>query len=152
MIFFFGFFLCVHSLQRLLAIGVSDWGGVSPVTPDHVNPEAPWPQIGQLRAVTEESGHRLAPRLAVYIYIYIYIYVYVNVYVYVYMYTHIYIYMCIRILRNYELDRRIWLSQCASIGGVYVYICLRVYINMCVYVYVYVYMDTYMYMYMYVYI
>ena len=49
----------------LLAAGVSDWGGVSPVTADHVNPERPWPGLDRLRAVTEESGHTLAPRLTV---------------------------------------------------------------------------------------
>ena len=36
-----------------LGAGLSDWGGVSPVTPDHVNPEAPWPKLDELRAVTE---------------------------------------------------------------------------------------------------
>jgi FO synthase len=49
-----------------LAAGLSDWGGVSPVTPDHVNPEAPWPQLDELRAVTEEHGYLLLERLAVY--------------------------------------------------------------------------------------
>ncbi|HEX3326507.1 MAG TPA: 5-amino-6-(D-ribitylamino)uracil--L-tyrosine 4-hydroxyphenyl transferase CofH [Actinomycetota bacterium] len=49
-----------------LGAGLSDWGGVSPVTPDHVNPEAPWPQLDELRAVTEEHGFLLFERLAVY--------------------------------------------------------------------------------------
>jgi FO synthase len=49
-----------------LEAGLSDWGGVSPVTPDHVNPEAPWPELEQLRAVTEERGFLLLERLAVY--------------------------------------------------------------------------------------
>jgi FO synthase len=49
-----------------LGAGLSDWGGVSPVTPDHVNPEAPWPQLEELRAVTEERGFLLLERLAVY--------------------------------------------------------------------------------------
>jgi FO synthase len=49
----------------LLAAGIDDWGGVSPVTADHVNPERAWPALDRLRAVTEECGHVLAPRLAV---------------------------------------------------------------------------------------
>jgi FO synthase len=51
---------------RLLGTGIDDWGGVSPVTPDHVNPERPWPALDRLRAVTEERGFELAPRLTVY--------------------------------------------------------------------------------------
>jgi FO synthase len=51
---------------RLLDAGIDDWGGVSPVTIDHVNPEAPWPEIERLRAETEARGFTLAPRLAVY--------------------------------------------------------------------------------------
>ncbi|MGH1562009.1 bifunctional FO biosynthesis protein CofGH [Mumia sp. DW29H23] len=51
------------SIAPLLAAGVDDWGGVSPVTPDHVNPERPWPQIDDLAAWTAESGLRLAERL-----------------------------------------------------------------------------------------
>jgi FO synthase len=51
---------------RLLDAGINDWGGVSPVTPDHVNPEAPWPALDDLRTVTEERGFRLLERLAVY--------------------------------------------------------------------------------------
>jgi 7,8-didemethyl-8-hydroxy-5-deazariboflavin synthase CofH subunit/7,8-didemethyl-8-hydroxy-5-deazariboflavin synthase CofG subunit len=50
----------------LLDAGIDDWGGVSPVTPDHVNPERPWPAIARLQEVTEERGHTLAPRLTVY--------------------------------------------------------------------------------------
>ncbi|MGH3928895.1 MAG: 7,8-didemethyl-8-hydroxy-5-deazariboflavin synthase CofG, partial [Pseudonocardiaceae bacterium] len=49
-----------------LAAGIDDWGGVSPVTADHVNPERPWPALDDLRAATEAAGHTLAPRLAVY--------------------------------------------------------------------------------------
>ena len=49
-----------------LEVGLNDWGGVSPVTPDHVNPEAPWPKIDELREVTEGRGLSLAERLAVY--------------------------------------------------------------------------------------
>ena len=53
-------------LVDLLAAGIDDWGGVSPVTPDHVNPERPWPAIDALRLATEQVGKTLAPRLAVY--------------------------------------------------------------------------------------
>ncbi|MDQ3785291.1 MAG: bifunctional FO biosynthesis protein CofGH [Actinomycetota bacterium] len=49
-----------------LEAGLSDWGGVSPVTPDHVNPEAPWPELDALRRVTEERGFQLVQRLPVY--------------------------------------------------------------------------------------
>ena len=52
-------------LGRLIDAGIDDWGGVSPVTADHVNPERPWPELDRLRAVTEAAGHVLAPRLAV---------------------------------------------------------------------------------------
>jgi FO synthase len=50
----------------LLAAGLDDWGGVSPVTADHVNPERPWPDLDRLRDVTETAGHVLAPRLTIY--------------------------------------------------------------------------------------
>jgi FO synthase len=49
----------------LLDAGVADWGGVSPVTIDHVNPERPWPGLDRLREVTESRGYTLAPRLTV---------------------------------------------------------------------------------------
>lgn len=51
---------------KLVGAGINDWGGVSPVTPDHVNPEAPWPALERLAAVTEAAGKRLVERLAVY--------------------------------------------------------------------------------------
>ncbi|HEX3621050.1 MAG TPA: 5-amino-6-(D-ribitylamino)uracil--L-tyrosine 4-hydroxyphenyl transferase CofH [Acidimicrobiales bacterium] len=51
---------------RLLAAGIDDWGGVSPVTADHVNPERPWPALDRLATVTEAAGFELAPRLTVY--------------------------------------------------------------------------------------
>ncbi|MFN8205136.1 MAG: 5-amino-6-(D-ribitylamino)uracil--L-tyrosine 4-hydroxyphenyl transferase CofH [Solirubrobacteraceae bacterium] len=51
---------------RLLDAGINDWGGVSPVTPDHVNPEAAWPALEALSAVTEAHGHQLAARLPLY--------------------------------------------------------------------------------------
>ena len=50
----------------LLDAGIDDWGGVSPVTPDHVNPEREWPALDRLRAVTEARGRTLAARLTVY--------------------------------------------------------------------------------------
>jgi FO synthase len=53
-------------LGPLVAAGIDDWGGVSPVTPDHVNPERPWPDLDRLRAATEAAGKVLAPRLTVY--------------------------------------------------------------------------------------
>lgn len=49
-----------------LDAGINDWGGVSPLTIDWVNPEAPWPHLGDLQARTEAGGFRLAPRLPVY--------------------------------------------------------------------------------------
>jgi 7,8-didemethyl-8-hydroxy-5-deazariboflavin synthase CofH subunit/7,8-didemethyl-8-hydroxy-5-deazariboflavin synthase CofG subunit len=53
-------------LAPLLAAGIDDWGGVSPLTIDHVNPERPWPALDRLRAATEAAGFALAPRLTVY--------------------------------------------------------------------------------------
>ncbi|HYU39125.1 MAG TPA: 5-amino-6-(D-ribitylamino)uracil--L-tyrosine 4-hydroxyphenyl transferase CofH [Acidimicrobiia bacterium] len=53
-------------LGVLVAAGIDDWGGVSPVTIDHVNPERPWPALERLRAATEAAGKVLAPRLTVY--------------------------------------------------------------------------------------
>jgi len=50
----------------LLRAGIDDWGGVSPVTPDHVNPERPWPGLDALRQVTGAAGFTLAPRLTIY--------------------------------------------------------------------------------------
>ena len=52
-------------LRELLAAGVDDWGGVSPVTIDHVNPERPWPELETLTELTQRAGFRLAPRLTV---------------------------------------------------------------------------------------
>jgi FO synthase len=51
---------------RLIAAGLNDWGGISPVTPDHVNPEAPWPAIDALAQATAAEGKILVPRLALY--------------------------------------------------------------------------------------
>ncbi|MFG3709100.1 bifunctional FO biosynthesis protein CofGH [Micromonospora sp. NPDC047670] len=50
----------------LLRAGIDDWGGVSPLTPDHVNPERPWPQIDELARHTEKSGFTLRERLTIY--------------------------------------------------------------------------------------
>jgi FO synthase len=51
---------------RLLDAGIDDWGGVSPLTPDHVNPERPWPSIEALAATTSARGKRLHERLTIY--------------------------------------------------------------------------------------
>ena len=51
---------------KLVAAGLNDWGGVSPVTPDHVNPEMPWPALAKLRENTHAAGKVLVERLAVY--------------------------------------------------------------------------------------
>jgi FO synthase len=58
--------LSYDDFPRLLDAGIDDWGGVSPVTIDHVNPEAPWPELQHLRTATEGRGLELAPRLPVY--------------------------------------------------------------------------------------
>jgi FO synthase len=50
----------------ILSAGIDDWGGVSPLTPDHVNPERPWPQIDDLAARTAAEGFELAERLTIY--------------------------------------------------------------------------------------
>ncbi|HEY7324251.1 MAG TPA: bifunctional FO biosynthesis protein CofGH, partial [Streptosporangiaceae bacterium] len=52
--------------QLILSAGIDDWGGVSPLTPDHVNPERPWPQIDDLAAQTAAGGFELAERLTIY--------------------------------------------------------------------------------------
>jgi FO synthase len=53
-------------LAELLGAGINDWGGVSPVTPDHVNPESPWPELDRLAAETAAAGHVLVERLTIY--------------------------------------------------------------------------------------
>jgi len=50
----------------LLDAGIDDWGGVSPITADHVNPERPWPHLDRLRVATEQRGFGLTPRLTLY--------------------------------------------------------------------------------------
>jgi FO synthase len=52
--------------ERIVAAGINDWGGVSPVTPDHVNPEAPWPELDVLARRTASVGKVLVQRLPVY--------------------------------------------------------------------------------------
>src|SRR5205085_792088 len=49
--------------QLILAAGIDDWGGVSPLTADHVNPERPWPQIDELARLTADAGFHLRERL-----------------------------------------------------------------------------------------
>jgi len=54
------------ALHQLLDAGINDWGGVSPVTADHVNPEAPWPHLEVLAQATADAGKALTERLAIY--------------------------------------------------------------------------------------
>ena len=58
--------LSAETYPDLIAAGLNDWGGVSPVTPDHVNPEAPWPEIASLAERSAAAGKILVERLAVY--------------------------------------------------------------------------------------
>ena len=58
--------LAYADFPRLLDAGIDDWGGVSPVTIDHLNPEAPWPEVAALEEATRSRGLELAPRLPVY--------------------------------------------------------------------------------------
>ncbi len=58
--------LRANALRPLIDAGINDWGGVSPVTPDHVNPEAPWPHIDALARSTQAAGKELTERLALY--------------------------------------------------------------------------------------
>ncbi len=58
--------LAYDDFPLLLDAGIDDWGGVSPVTIDHVNPEAPWPEIERLADATRSRGLELAPRLPIY--------------------------------------------------------------------------------------
>jgi FO synthase len=54
------------ALAEMIDAGINDWGGVSPVTPDHVNPEAPWPALDRLARETAAAGKLLVERLAIY--------------------------------------------------------------------------------------
>ena len=58
--------LSASNYQIYIDAGINDWGGVSPLTIDFVNPEAPWPALTELRAKTEAAGFQLRPRLPVY--------------------------------------------------------------------------------------
>ncbi len=58
--------LRANALKSLIDAGINDWGGVSPVTPDHVNPEAPWPRLDELSMSTRAAGKELTERLALY--------------------------------------------------------------------------------------
>ncbi|MBI2216212.1 MAG: 7,8-didemethyl-8-hydroxy-5-deazariboflavin synthase CofG [Candidatus Rokubacteria bacterium] len=58
--------LSAAEYPRLLGAGLNDWGGISPLTSDHINPEAPWPAIRELRRATEGAGYALRERLALY--------------------------------------------------------------------------------------
>jgi 7,8-didemethyl-8-hydroxy-5-deazariboflavin synthase CofG subunit len=52
--------------EELLDAGINDWGGISPLTPDYINPEKPWPHLEQLRLRTQARGFELRQRLPVY--------------------------------------------------------------------------------------
>ena len=54
------------ALHQLINAGINDWGGISPVTPDYVNPEAPWPHLRALKQATNAAGKELRERLAIY--------------------------------------------------------------------------------------
>ena len=58
--------LTEHGYERLLQGGINDWGGVSPLTPDYINPEAPWPHLADLQHRTRAAGQQLQQRLPVY--------------------------------------------------------------------------------------
>lgn len=58
--------LSADHLPELIGAGINDWGGISPLTPDHVNPEAPWPQLASLEQATQACGKHLAERLAIF--------------------------------------------------------------------------------------
>jgi FO synthase len=58
--------LFAHDYPDLLDAGINDWGGVSPLTPDFINPEAPWPHLAELEKRTEDKGFKLKQRLPVY--------------------------------------------------------------------------------------
>jgi FO synthase len=53
----------LEECRRLLGAGIDDWGGVSPLTPDHVNPERPWPHLDDLAKISAECGYELTERL-----------------------------------------------------------------------------------------
>jgi 2-iminoacetate synthase ThiH len=55
-----------YTFGKFLDAGINDWGGISPLTIDHVNPEFPWPSISSVRDLTETKGYSLRARLPVY--------------------------------------------------------------------------------------
>ncbi len=58
--------LSPYDHRLLLTAGINDWGGISPLTPDYVNPEAPWPHVAALRDTCQAEGFTLQPRLPIY--------------------------------------------------------------------------------------
>ena len=58
--------LSISNFEKYVSVGINDWGGVSPLTIDYVNPEAPWPLIKELKSKTKSQGYELVPRLPVY--------------------------------------------------------------------------------------
>jgi FO synthase len=58
--------LSPHDYSKFIDCGINDWGGISPVTIDYVNPESPWPGIRDVVAITERTGHLLRARLPIY--------------------------------------------------------------------------------------
>ena len=58
--------LNIKALPELIGAGINDWGGVSPVTQDHVNPESPWPEMKLLELATNDAGKKLQERLTIY--------------------------------------------------------------------------------------
>ncbi len=58
--------LSAPNYEDLLDAGINDWGGISPLTPDFINPEKPWPHLEQLKLRTEANGYALRQRLPVY--------------------------------------------------------------------------------------
>jgi 2-iminoacetate synthase ThiH len=59
-------FIARGVLEKLVDAGINDWGGVSPLTPDYVNPEAPWPHLQDLAEATAKRGKFLQERLTIY--------------------------------------------------------------------------------------
>ncbi len=58
--------LSPHSIELFLSAGINDWGGISPLSKDYVNPEAPWPHLDALAERCARAGFRLIERLAIY--------------------------------------------------------------------------------------
>ncbi|MBD3228745.1 MAG: 7,8-didemethyl-8-hydroxy-5-deazariboflavin synthase subunit CofG [Candidatus Lokiarchaeota archaeon] len=56
----------LNSYQAILLTGIDDWGGISPLTPDFINPDLPWPSISEIKNHTEEAGFELKERLPIY--------------------------------------------------------------------------------------